>query len=89
MVTIGVASVASEDELHRLLQREFGFPDFYGRNWAAFWDAVSSLVLIPEHVRIVGWKPLVERVSDGAMMLADCLDRYRDLYRPGLRVEYL
>ncbi|MER7928772.1 barstar family protein [Streptomyces sp. NPDC096057] len=89
MVTIDVASVASEDELHRLLQRMFDFPDFYGRNWAAFWDTVSGLVLIPEHVRFLGWKPLVERVPDGAMMLADCLDRYRDLYRPGLRVEYL
>ncbi|MFI6415679.1 barstar family protein [Streptomyces sp. NPDC050585] len=89
MVTIDVASVASEDELHRLLQREFGFPDFYGRTRAAFWDAVSGLVLIPEHVRFVGWKLLAERVPDGAMMLADCLDRYRDHYRPGLRVEYL
>ncbi len=89
MVTIDVASVASEDELHRLLQREFDFPDFYGRNWAAFWDAVSGLVLIPDYVRFVGWKPLAERVPAGAMMLTECLDRYRDLYRPGLRVEYL
>ncbi|MEV8629216.1 barstar family protein [Streptomyces sp. NPDC051079] len=89
MVTIDVASVASEDELHRLLQREFGFPDFYGRNWAAFWDAVSGLVLIPAHVRFVGWKSLAQRVPEGAGILADCLDRYRGLYRPGLRVEYL
>ncbi|MER7311958.1 MULTISPECIES: barstar family protein [Streptomyces] len=89
MVTIDVASVVDEDELHRLLQREFDFPDFYGRNWSAFWDAVSGLVFIPEHVRFTGWELLAERVPDGAMMLRDCLDRYRDLYRPGLRVEYL
>ncbi|WP_237551140.1 barstar family protein [Streptomyces sp. SID5614] len=85
---VDVASVASEDELHRLLQREFDFPDFYGRNWAAFWDVVSGLVFIREHVRFVGWKSLAEHVADGAMMLTDCLDRYRDRYRPGLRVEY-
>ncbi|MET9663204.1 barstar family protein [Streptomyces sp. NPDC006510] len=54
MVTIDVASVANEDELHRLLQRELGIPDFYGRNWDAFWDAVSGLVLIPEHARFAG-----------------------------------
>ncbi|MFJ7326630.1 barstar family protein [Streptomyces cyaneofuscatus] len=89
MVTIDVASVANEDELHRLLQREFDFPDFYGRNWNAFWDAVSGLVFIPEHVRFMGWELLAERVPGGATMLTDCLDRYRDLYRPGLRVEYL
>ncbi|SCE21032.1 Barstar, RNAse (barnase) inhibitor [Streptomyces sp. AmelKG-A3] len=88
-MTIDVASVVDEDELQRLLQREFDFPDFYGRNWSAFWDAVSGLVFIPEHVRFTGWELLAERVSDGAMMLRDCLDRYRDLYRPGLRVEYL
>ncbi|MFE4455406.1 barstar family protein [Streptomyces sp. NPDC056796] len=55
MVTIDVSSVANEDELHQLLQREFGFPDFYGRNWNAFWDAVSGLVSVPEHVRFTGW----------------------------------
>lgn len=69
--------------------REFDFPDFYGRNWSAFWDAVSGLVFIPEHVRFMGWELLAERVPGGAMMLTHSLDHYRDLYRPGLRVEYL
>ncbi|MFE9574497.1 barstar family protein [Streptomyces sp. NPDC006692] len=31
------------------LEREFDFPYFYGRNWDAFWDAVTGLVEIPDH----------------------------------------
>ncbi|MER8039802.1 barstar family protein [Streptomyces hydrogenans] len=47
MVTIDEASVASEGELHRLLQREFDFPDFYGQNWAAFWMPSAALFSSP------------------------------------------
>lgn len=53
------------------------------RGWNAFWDAVSGLVFVPEDVRFTGCELLAERVPGGAMMLSDCLERYRALYRPG------
>ncbi|MFI9580600.1 barstar family protein [Streptomyces sp. NPDC052236] len=87
MITIDVGSVADEDELHALLKRELGFPDFYGMNWAAFWDAITGLVRIPEHVRFVGWGQLAERVPHGAEMLGRALDDYRAEYRPEHLVE--
>ncbi|MDG4856804.1 barstar family protein [Streptomyces sp. T-3] len=88
MLIIDVSSVSSEAELHGLLQRKFGFPDFYGRNWDAFWDAVTGLVEIPGRVRFVGWPDLVGRLPRGGRMLRLQLGRYRDAYRPDLVVEY-
>ncbi|MEU5438750.1 barstar family protein [Streptomyces sp. NPDC020719] len=89
MLTIDVSFVTSEDELHGLLKREFDFPYFYGRNWDAFWDAVTGLVRIPDQVRFVGWVSLLEHVPSGGESLRRQLDGYRDQYRPDLLVEYV
>ncbi|MEU1181239.1 barstar family protein [Streptomyces sp. NPDC005820] len=88
MVTIDVGGTADERMLHLLLKRELRFPDFYGMNWAAFWDAITGLVEIPDRLRFLGWDRLVEVVPQGAAMLQDALDRYRDEYRPQFIAEY-
>ncbi|MFC5911703.1 barstar family protein [Streptacidiphilus monticola] len=74
VITIDVGLVEDERQLHELLARELGFPSFYGRNWDAFWDAVTGLVEIPSHLRCVGWAHLVESVPRGAARLASHLD---------------
>lgn len=30
------------DELHKRIKESFGFPDWYGENWSAFWDLLWS-----------------------------------------------
>lgn len=30
------------DEIHEKLKESFGFPDYYGRNWSAFWDYLDD-----------------------------------------------
>ncbi|MFE6156135.1 barstar family protein [Streptomyces sp. NPDC057889] len=37
MITIDVSGLLDERALHQLLPQELGFPDFYGKNWDAFW----------------------------------------------------
>lgn len=29
-------------EIHEKLKESFGFPDYYGRNWSAFWDCLDD-----------------------------------------------
>ncbi|MEU9581017.1 barstar family protein [Streptomyces chilikensis] len=62
MITIDVSEVTDERALHLLLKRELSFPAFYGTNWAAFWDAITGLVRIPDHVRFLGWDQLTAGV---------------------------
>ena len=30
------------DAIHEKLKESFGFPDYYGRNWSAFWDYLDD-----------------------------------------------
>ena len=30
------------DELHERIRKAFGFPEWYGKNWSAFWDLLWS-----------------------------------------------
>ncbi|MET7560625.1 barstar family protein [Streptomyces sp. NPDC058232] len=88
MITIDVCGVIDERALHLLLKRELRFPDFYGMNWDAFWDAITGLVSIPEHVRFFGWAQLAEGVPRGAATLRRALDDYQAMYRPEFVAEY-
>ncbi|MFE1923893.1 barstar family protein [Streptomyces asoensis] len=88
MVTLDVGGTADERMLHLLLKRELRFPDFYGMNWDAFWDAITGLVEIPDHLRFLGWDHLVDVVPRGATKLQDALDRYRGVYCPQFIAEY-
>lgn len=42
-------------ELHERIQKAFDFPDWYGKNWDAFWDLLSTecdadkVVVLGEH----------------------------------------
>ncbi|MGE7386880.1 CPCC family cysteine-rich protein [Streptomyces sp. NPDC004126] len=86
-VVIDVGSVHSERDLHGLLKQELGFPSFYGMNWAAFWDAVTGLVRIPQRLRFVRWAELELRAPLAAAALRDQLDRY-DATVQGFTVAY-
>ncbi|MDP9950352.1 MULTISPECIES: barstar family protein [Streptomyces] len=89
MITIDVSEVSDERSLHLLLMRELDFPEFYGRNWDAFWDAITGLVSIPDRVRFLGWDQLVTAVPRGAAMLRRSLDDYQTAYRPQFVAEYV
>ncbi|MFE2737395.1 barstar family protein [Streptomyces sp. NPDC059349] len=88
MITIDVSEVSDEGSLHLLLIWELDFPEFYGLNWDAFWDAITGLVSIPDHVRFLGWDQLAAGVPCGAAMLRRALDDYQATYRPEFLAEY-
>ncbi|MFE5990557.1 barstar family protein [Streptomyces sp. NPDC056453] len=88
MSTIDVSGLTDERALHLLLKQERGFPDFYGSNWDAFWDAITGLVWIPDHLRFLGWEQLMADVPRGAALLRRALDSYQATYRPDLVVDF-
>ncbi len=87
-ITIDLQDVRSGEELHALLAARLGFPTFYGRNWDAFWDAITGLVELPAAVRLVGWQGFAARLPEEARQLHRCLgDFAREL--PGhTAIEY-
>jgi RNAse (barnase) inhibitor barstar len=76
VVEIDVGHINSVAELHDKLAAALGFPGFYGRNWDAFWDAISGLVPMPKRLVIHGWSNVATRWPRDAQVMAGFL---RDL----------
>jgi RNAse (barnase) inhibitor barstar len=87
-VTIDVTNVQSANELHLLLKEKLEFPNFYGENWDAFWDAITGLVSLPDKLIFVGWADLEKRLTkDSKIMKEFLLKHNRDF--PSWKCEYL
>jgi ribonuclease inhibitor len=74
IVEVDVSSVQSSAELHALFARLLGFPDYYGRNWDAFWDCVRDPVqAMPTTLRVKGYFALLEKLPKDARLMRECL----------------
>ncbi|MFJ2366961.1 barstar family protein [Pseudomonas sp. NPDC087697] len=80
IVKIDLGEVTSSDELHSTLRDALGFPGWYGCNWDAFWDAITGLVQMPAHLKILGWGTLSRRLPGDAKLMQKCL--------ADMRIEY-
>lgn len=75
VITVDLSAVTSSRQLHLTLRDALGFPDWYGCNWDAFWDAISGLVSLPFHIQFVGWPVLCQRLPEDARLMKECLAR--------------
>ena len=41
-IIIDFSNCKCVSEIHEKLKESFGFPDYYGRNWSAFWDCLDD-----------------------------------------------
>jgi len=73
LVEIDLSGVTTSGELQLLLARSLGFPDWYGCNWDAFWDAITGLVAMPRRLRLIGWDGLAKRLPDDARIMQQLL----------------
>ncbi|AUG02700.1 ribonuclease inhibitor [Pseudomonas sp. 09C 129] len=77
---IDLNAVTSTAELHATLREALGFPNGYGANWDAFWDAISGLVEMPVQLKFHGWDDLATRLPRDARLLRQCLDEMKNQY---------
>lgn len=47
-ITIDLATVNSQQDLHAAFKEKMGFPDFYGMNWDAWLDCMSDIGEVAE-----------------------------------------
>lgn len=76
-LTVDLNDVSSSLELQNRLMTSLDFPGWYGRNWDAFWDAITGLVDMPHRLRFVGWTDFADRHPRDAKQLRECLARMR------------
>ncbi len=83
-IEIDVGEIQTTRDLHVLLRERLDFPEFYGHNWSAFWDAISGLVEMPSRIKFLNWEKLEQHRSFDARMLKQCLT---ELNTPNVRCE--
>ncbi|MBK7124242.1 MAG: barstar family protein [Chitinophagaceae bacterium] len=75
-ISIDLSQIKSYEQLQDILQEKFEFPDFYGKNWNAFWDAITGLIEMPEKVEIIGWEYFSAAFPEDSILLLKCLEEY-------------
>ena len=54
LYTLDFRNVQYYSEVHTIIKESLDFPDYYGRNWDAFWDCLTDMVGRPIHIEILG-----------------------------------
>lgn len=69
-------------EFHEEYASLFVMPEWYGRNWDAFWDAITGMARLTDVIIITGFDKFTERFPRDAGILREILqERYiRDYY---------
>ncbi|MGL4698039.1 barstar family protein [Enterococcus larvae] len=73
---IDVKGIQTAKQLHMVLKESLDFPDFYGKNWDAFWDAITGLVAMPKNIIFENWMDLEGNLPEDSALLKELLDDY-------------
>ena len=76
---IDLGNINTVQELHLKFKTELGFPDFYGMNWDAFWDAITGLVVMPEELIIHNFEALEDSMPSDAEILKQLITDFNHL----------
>ena len=74
---IDLSEVETVEEIHSIFASKLKFPDFYGRNWDAFWDVLTGFDCFPTRLTIVGRKNLQDCMPDQLEMLDTIFSEYK------------
>ncbi len=88
-IEVDLSQVKNVVELHQVLKDKLGFPDFYGMNWNAFWDAITGLVEMPNKLVLLGWANIEEQIPSDAKVVTELLQDYNTEFKNWrCKVEY-
>ncbi|HCH4139911.1 TPA: barstar family protein [Vibrio parahaemolyticus] len=85
---IDLTMIENENQLHELMANYFGFPDYYGKNWDAFWDCLCDSDL-SKVIEFVGCSHLKSALPESFESLKSCFDDLsREYPNIGTRVDW-
>ncbi len=77
IVEVDLGGVTRKEEIHDRFAAALGFPSYYGKNWDAFWDCVTTLDPMPQRIRIKGVSALAGMLPGEVDHLKRCFDDFR------------
>ena len=91
IITLDLTGCKFLGEIHQRIKKAFGFPDFYGENWSAFWDLLWSecdankVVIVGEETVSKELKPSVETMNGILQELKEDRIKYGELIEIEIR----
>ena len=80
-------------EMHEVIKKSLDFPDYYGRNWSAFWDCLSDMYGTSIHIEIIGIEVIERKFDNAAEKMLEILKEFKceeDEFCPGrVKIEIL
>lgn len=91
LYTLDFRNVKNYMDVHRIIQKELDFPDYYGCNWDAFWDCLTGLIGDPIHIEILGLDVVERECNDKATIMIETLRELKhynnDKYAHEIKIE--
>lgn len=73
---IDLKNIVSIDHLHNTFKEKLNFPDFYGKNWDAFWNSITGLVEMPRILTLNNWSKFEKKFKRDSMILQELINDY-------------
>ena len=77
-VIINLAGVNTKVAIHQAFKQHLGFPDWYGANWDALWDAIIAVVELPDEVLLLNWQEFAEACPKDMQILHKIIADYHE-----------
>ncbi len=76
---INLEHITSIKQLHNLFTEILNFPKFYGENWDAFWDTITGLVEMPNHLTITHFDKFHTIFTKDAILLKEIINEFNKI----------
>ena len=79
VLELDIGKVETVGEFHSIVKREFHFPDYYGKNFDAFWDCIldTNQSTMPTILIVKGLSSFLKKEPKYALQFIDCLKNYQ------------
>jgi len=74
--TIDLGLIVTIENLHETFADRLSFPEFYGKNWDAFWDTITGIVKMPKILNLINWKTFEKTFLKDSLILKKIIKDY-------------
>ena len=78
--TVDFTNVEYYLEMHEVIKKSLDFPDYYGRNWDAFWDCLTDMIGDPMVIEIIGLDVIERKFGDTAQKMVQIFKEAKHYY---------
>lgn len=89
-ITIDLSLPKTIEELHSTFKKELIFPESYGMNWDAFWNAITGLTKMPTNLILYNFRSISEKFKEHAGILRRAIIDFNKInYQEQIHLDYL